>query len=138
LGAAGLAPAESPVPQPSQTVPTKKGLLDAFVKTCQRWHLTQQQQIILLGYSGSEHFGRQLLFEGLLAPPQDARDRAGYILSISIGLDVLFDGSEQAELTWLNTPREVLNGKTALAFMLEGSMANVMIVAAMVNRERGM
>jgi hypothetical protein len=39
----------------------------------------------------------------ILAPPQDVRDRAGYILAIGIGLSSLFDESERAELEWLNT-----------------------------------
>jgi Protein of unknown function (DUF2384) len=125
-------------------VPTKQtpsalsGTIDAFVKTCQRWHLSPQQQIILLGYDGSGFFGQQILDGRLLAPPQDVRERAGYVLAISIGLGSLFDESERAELEWLNAPRDVLNGRSPLAYMLEGRMANLMYVAMMVARERGL
>jgi hypothetical protein len=121
-----------------QAVTLKNGLLNAFAKTCQRWHLRPEQQIILLGYKGSEFFGGQLLEGRVLALPQDVRERTGYILAISVGLGSLFDGSEEAELAWLNAPRAALNGRSALIFMLEGRMANVMDVAAMVARERGM
>lgn len=138
FGIAGLASGPSFDVPPKQTASAKSGTIDAFVKTCQRWHLSPQEQITLLGYSGSEFFGEQLLEGRLLAPPQDVRERAGYILAISVGLGSLFDESERAELVWLNTPRDALNGRTPLAYMLEGRMANLMYVATMVARERGM
>jgi hypothetical protein len=121
-----------------QPLPNKKGILDAFAKICQRWHLTPSEQIILLGYKGSEFFGQQLLYGRVLAPPQDARERAGYVFAISVGLGSLFDESERAELAWLNKPREALGGHSALTYMLEGRMANLMNIAAIVDRERGM
>jgi hypothetical protein len=74
----------------------------------------------------------------VLSPPQDVRDRATYILTISIGLGALFDDAEDAELAWLNAPRDDLNGRSPLAYVLEGRMANLLEVALMVNRERGM
>ena len=123
---------------PKQAASFNSGAIDAFVKTCQRWHLSPEQQIILLGYNGSEFFGQQLLEGRLIAPSQDVRERAGYILAISIGLGSLFDNSERAELAWLNAPRDALNGNSALAYMLEGRMANLMHVTTMVARERGM
>ena len=123
---------------PKQTVSAKSGTIDAFIKTCQRWHLSPQQQITLLGYNGSEFFGQQLLEGRLVAPPQDVRERAGYILAISVGLGSLFDDFERAELAWLNAPRDALNGSSPLAYMLEGRMANLVDVATMVARDRGM
>jgi hypothetical protein len=145
FGVAGLAsgPFDRPPIQmadvaPKQTAPGKVGIIDAFIKICQRWHLSPQQQITLLGYNGSEFFGQQLLEGRLVAPPQDARERTGYILAISVGLGSLFDDSERAELAWLNSPREALNGSSPLAYMLEGRMANLMYVATMVAHERGM
>lgn len=62
----------------------------------------------------------------------------GYILAISVGLGSLFDNSERAELAWLNAPRDALNGSSPLAYMLEGRMANLVDVATMVARDRGM
>jgi hypothetical protein len=40
---------ESASPQ-AQSIPPSKGYLDAFVKTCQRWHLSLDEQIVLLGF----------------------------------------------------------------------------------------
>jgi hypothetical protein len=138
FGVAGLASGLTFDVPPKQAASVKSGTIDAFVKTCQRWHLSPEQQIILLGYKGSEFFGLQLLEGRVLSPPQDVRERAGYILAISIGLSSLFDDLERAELAWLHAPRDVLNESSALAHMLEGRMANLMNVAAMVDKERGM
>jgi Protein of unknown function (DUF2384) len=138
LGIAGLAPGPAFDVPPKQIASAKSGTIDSFVKTCQRWHLSRQQQITLLGYNGSEFFGQEILEGRRVAPPQDVRERAGYILAISMGLGSLFDESECAELVWLNTPRDALNGRSPLAYMLEGRMANLMYVATMVARERGM
>jgi len=135
---AGLAPGVTLNLPPMQPVSVRSGVLDAFAKTCQRWHLSLEQQIVLLGYKGSEFFGLQLLEGRVLSPPQDVTERAGYILAISIGLGSLFGESERAELAWLNAPRDALNGSSPLAYMLEGRMANLMNVAAMVAHERGM
>lgn len=138
FGLAGLASRTTFDVPPTQAASVKSGIIDAFVKICQRWHLSPKQQVILLGYDGSEFFGQQLLEGRLIAPSQDVRERAGYILAISVGLGSLFDNSERAELAWLKAPRDALNGNSPLAYMLEGRMANLMHVATMVARERGM
>jgi hypothetical protein len=138
VGPLGLHPVPDYIAPPTQSLPPSKGLVDAFVKTCQRWHLPPAQQVVLLGYTGSEFLGQQLLEGRVLALSQDAQDRTGYILGISVGLGALFDESEEAELTWLAAPREALSGQSALSFMLEGRMANLMVVAAMVAHERGL
>ena len=137
-GALGLRPVPGHITRPTQLAPSYKGLVDAFAKTCQRWHLSAAEQVILLGYKGNEFLGQQLL-EGLfLELSQDARDRVGYVLGISLGLGALFDEHEEAELSWLMAQRDALNGQSALNFMLEGRMVNLMIVADLVARERGL
>jgi Protein of unknown function (DUF2384) len=122
--------------QPTELSP--HGAVDALVKTCQRWHLSTSDQITLLGYGGSESLGLQFLEGRLSAPPQDARDRGGYVLGISLGLGALFNDSEEAELLWLREPRPALGGRSAIEFMLEGRMSNLMVVAQMVAAERGL
>jgi hypothetical protein len=123
---------------PQQSPIFRSGTIDAFVKTCQRWHLSPAQQIILLGYKGSEFFGLQILDGLILSPPQDVRDRVGYVLAISVGLGFMFDDSERDELGWLHTPRQAFNGNSSLAHMLKGRMENLMDVATMVAHERGL
>ena len=125
-----------PVPQFVQPFTPRPGVIDAFIKTCQRWGLSDKQQITLLGYADNEFLGSQLLNGRWLQPSQDVKDRAGYILGISIGLGALFDESVEAEVTWLNTAHPKLRGVTPLAFMLGGRMAPLMTVAQLVAEER--
>jgi hypothetical protein len=135
----GLIPGVTPPSlPPTQPAMTGRGIVGAFVKICQRWHLSPNEQVVLLGYRGSEFLGRQILEGNILTPSQDVRDRATYILTISVGLGALFDDAQGAELAWLDAPRDDLNARSPLAYMLEGRMANVIEVAMMVNRERGM
>jgi hypothetical protein len=137
-GGLGLHPVPRHITPPTQSQPSGKGLVDAFAKTCQRWHLSPAEQIILLGYKGSEFLGQQLLEGRFLELSQDARDRVGHVLGVSLGLGALFDEHEGAELGWLTAPREAFNGQSALSFMLEGHMVNLLIVGDMVARERGL
>jgi len=137
-GALGYRPVPSHITWRAQSPPSYKGLVDAFAKTCQRWHLSAAEQVILLGYKGSEFLGQQLLAGLFLELSQDTRDRVGYVLGISLGLGALFDEHEEAELSWLIVQRDALNGQSALNFMLEGRMVNLMIVADLVARERGL
>jgi hypothetical protein len=121
-----------------EPLPSPHGVIDAFVKTCQRWHLSTTDQVTLLGYKGSGAFGRQFLDGRLSVVPQDIRDRSGYVLGISLGLGALFNDSEEAELRWLSEPRPHFGGRSAIDFMLEGRMENLMIVAQIVAAERNL
>src|SRR6185437_6236183 len=68
LGRASGAEFNAPL---QQSAFPRSGTIDAFIKTCQRWHLSSAQQIVLLGYRGSELFGAQILDGLVLSPPQD-------------------------------------------------------------------
>jgi hypothetical protein len=135
---AGLTPNVEFAPPQTQSAFQSRGYLDAFLKTCQRWHLSLDQQIVLLGFKGSEFLGHQLLTRRVLALSQDAKDRTGYVLGISIGLGALFDESEAAELAWLSAPRPALGGQSARDCMLHGRMSDLINVAELVARERGL
>lgn len=113
-----------------------KGIIEAFVKTCQRWKLSEQHQLILLGYNDHE-FGREILRGRWLKVPQDVKDRTGYLLGISLGVGAIFDEVVEAELAWLNAPHPELNGPP-MAVMLEGRMKGLMIVSKVVANERAL
>jgi hypothetical protein len=60
------------------------------------------------------------------------------VLAISVGLGAIFNEVIDAERKWLNLPNHKLNGKTPLAFMLEGPMRNILMVLRVVEQERGL
>lgn len=114
-----------------------QGVIDAFVKICQRWNLGEDQQIELLGLQVNECTS-WLLLKGLIrSRSRDVDDRAGYVVGIGLGLFALFGDSKQAEKEWLHNSQKKLQNKSPLQFMLEGRMENLIVVAKMLRIERG-
>jgi len=111
--------------------------MEAFVNTCERWNLSHRERLILLGYGENVALGEQILNSRLLVTPQDARDRAGYLLAISVGLGTIYNEVADAERRWINLPHPTLGGNTPLAFMLEGRMGNILSILRLVEQERG-
>ena len=123
---------------PAQPRPLPRGIIEAFINTCQRWGVSEHHQAVLLGYGSIPLLASEFLSGRLLKIPQDARDRAAYIVGISAGLGALFNEVAQAELDWLNRPHPALRNQSPLPFMLQGQMANVMTVSALVAQEQGL
>jgi len=121
-----------------QIRPMRRGLIDAFVKTCQRWRLTVGEQNVLLGYGGNTVLAAEILAGRYLNLPQDVRDRVGYVVGVSIGLGALFNESIRAELDWLNRPHPKLRNQPPLAVMLQGRMSQLIAVSALVDEERAL
>ena len=119
-------------------VSSRKGIVEGFVKVCNRWGLDQKKQKILLGISESGIFSDAILNDNSFNLPQDLKDRIGYVISISLGLGILFGGNTDAEIEWLNSNRHSLSDLTPIEYMLQGHMFNIINIAEMVNRERGL
>ena len=115
-----------------------RGVLKIFVETCQRWELKLEDQVILLGYQSAGSTGMQILNGRVREHSRDIKDRSGYVIAISIGLGILFGESIDAENQWLRNPRQMLDGKTPLDYMLGGQMIDLIAINRMVERERGL
>ena len=115
-----------------------RGIIDAFVNTCQRWRLNHDERMILLGYRPHDVIGQQVLAGRVIPSSQDVEDRVGCVVGISLGLGTVFGESINAEIGWIRKPRAKLNDKTAIAYMLEGHMVNLFIIDEMVKHERGL
>ena len=115
-----------------------RGSLDGYVKTCQRWRLEPDKQMILLGYEPHDGVGRHVLSGVHIPSSQDFRDRIAYVLLISLGLGSMFNEVVEAELNWLNKARPELNDQSAFDYMLEGHMSNLFVIADLVELERGL
>jgi hypothetical protein len=126
------------VPDFVQSIAPPRGVMDGFVKTCQRWGLTEAQELLLLGYGDNEFLGLQLLNGRWLRPSQDVKDRVGYVVGISVGLGAIFDEVLEAEVRWLNTIHSRLGSTTPLDYMLGGRMSALMIVSNLVEEERAL
>ena len=118
--------------------PRPHGIFEAFVKTCQRWRLDQDQQAALLGHPPPSSLGTYVVNGYVLSPSMDMRERATRVFEISLGLGTLFDEDPGIENEWLRTPRERFSNAAPLDHMLEGHMDNLLAVAELVRHERGL
>jgi uncharacterized protein (DUF2384 family) len=115
--------------------PAPLGVMEAFVKTCQRWRLNEHEQAVLLGHPP---LAREMMSGRYGDLSQDVRDRVGYIVGISVGLGAVFDEAVQAELDWLHRPHPKLADRTPLNVMLMGHMAQLITVSDLVAAERAL
>lgn len=115
----------------------RRGAVDGFVKICERWGLSKQDQVVLLGYAGNELMAEPVL-RNRVRPSQDVLDRTGYLVSISVGLRALFRNSLQEELNWLNRANAKFQGRSPLQTMLTGKMIDVIKTFDLVEYERGL
>ena len=115
----------------------RHAIIELFVNTCELWNLNDDQQLTLLGYSSHNSVRRHILDDYLNELPRDVEDRAGYVVGISFGLNALYGGNIEAEISWLQLRRKKFDGKSAIEFMLEGSLVNLFVISEMVKRERG-
>jgi len=114
------------------------GLIEAFVKTCQRWRLNEREQSVLLGFGTNPPLAREMASGRYRDLPQDVRDRVGYIVGISVGLGTVFDEAVRDELDWLHRPHPKLANRTPLSVMLMGHMAQLIAVSDLVAEERAL
>jgi antitoxin Xre/MbcA/ParS-like protein len=114
------------------------GLIEGFVKTCQRWRLNEREQSVLLGYGTNPPLAREITSGRYRDLPQDVRDRVGYIVGISVGLGTVFDEAVPAELDWLHRPHPKLANRSPLSVMLMGHMAQLITVSDLVAEERAL
>jgi uncharacterized protein (DUF2384 family) len=91
----------------------------------------------LLGCSDTAS-AEELLSGRYLSLSQDVKDRIGYVVGISVGLGMLFNESIDAELDWLNRPHPKLHNQSPLAHILQGRMAQLIAVSALVDEERAL
>lgn len=113
----------------------RRGAIDGFIKTCERWRLNQAEQLVLLGYAGNGIAGIPVL-SGHSKCSQDVIDRVGYVVSTSLGLASLFNDNIDNEVRWLNQPKDELGGTSPMATMMSGRMVDMMRIVGLVLKER--
>ena len=130
-----VAPATARSPQDAHE---PRGVAKIFVETCQRWDLDSNDQLTLLGFDRGYSFGRHVLQGRVRTLSRDARDRAGYVIAISVGLSILYQDNIAAENQWLRRKRNALGEGSPLDRMLGGDMMALIAVNGMVERDRGL
>lgn len=107
--------------------------LEAFFAMADRWKLSTDEQIVLLGSPGRSTFFKWKKDGGVL--PADTRERLSHILGIWKSLRILFTQDDRGE-AWVRAKNRYFDGASALDVMLEG-MSGVIRVRRYLDAQRG-
>lgn len=123
-----------PGAQPSSRASSIPAELEAFFEMAQRWDLSTEQQIILLGSPGRSTFFKWKKEGGSL--PRDTGERLSHLLAIWKALRILFTDDRRGE-EWMLRPNDFFDGKSALDVMLRGGIADILAVRQYLDAQRG-
>ena len=128
----GLAAAETSPYRGRITGPVK--FINQLLAT---WQLPADSTCILLGFEPSDSAYIHNVLQGYATlRGRDAKDRIAHLLQIRMSLSALFR-DEAVENEWLREPQDILNGKTPMELLLEGSMENLLLVKEYVELVAG-
>jgi hypothetical protein len=107
--------------------------LEAFFMIAEKWRLTTDEQIALLGSPGRSTFFKWKKEGGTL--PADTRERLSHLLGIWKALRILFTQDERGE-AWVRAKNRYFDGASAVDVMLEG-MTGIIRVRRYLDAQRG-
>lgn len=108
--------------------------LEAFFSIAEKWRLSGDDQIKLLGSPGRSTFFKWKKEGGSL--PTDTVERLSHILSIWKALRILFTVDARGE-EWMRRPNAFFDGASALDIMLQGGVADIYRVRQYLDSQRG-
>jgi len=111
--------------------------LQAFFSIAERWALSGQEQMRLLGMPARTTFHKWKR-EGAKKLPQDTLERISYVMGCYKALHLIFQNDRQAD-TWIRRPNAAapFNGASALDYMLSGQVVDLADVRRYLDAERG-
>jgi uncharacterized protein (DUF2384 family) len=107
--------------------------LETFFAIAEKWGLSTDEQISLLGSPGRSTFFKWKKDGGSL--PQDTRERLSHLLNIWKTLRILFTQDEQGE-AWIRRKNLYFDGASAFDVMLEG-VSGIIRVRRYLDAQRG-
>jgi hypothetical protein len=128
-------------PVRAATANERKGLsgpaLRTFLRIAELWHLSVEEQMVLLGTTArSTFFKWKSDPEPLL--PKDTLERISYVLGIYKALQILLPDEKAAD-EWVKKPNSAssFGGRSALDRMLSGNVADLFMVRQYLDAQRG-
>lgn len=107
--------------------------LETFFAIADRWKLSADEQITLLGSPGRSTYFKWKKEGGSL--PADTRERLSHMLGVWKSLRILFTQDERGE-EWVRQKNRYFDGASALDVMLE-SMSGLIRVRRYLDAQRG-
>ncbi len=101
------------------------------------WHLDDTDVVALLGFDPWDtEYVTKALHGGWELPGRDFKDRIAYLFRIRRTLWSLFRDLE-VENEWLREKHSMLEGRSPMSLMLEGSMEDLLLVVEYVEAAAG-
>jgi hypothetical protein len=108
--------------------------LQGFFGIADRWDLTSEEQIKLLGSPGRSTFFKWKKEGGSI--PDDTEERISHILGIYKCLEILFTSPDRSD-SWIKKSNKYLGGQSALDVMLGGRVVDIYRVRQYLDAQRG-
>ena len=115
-------------PRPTRERSRVAAGLRAFFNVGEKWGLSNEEAMVLLGQPGRTTFYNWKKGEvGKLAHSLDLASRLSYILGIFKALEALYRRSDLAD-GWVRRPNDAFGGQSALERMLAGQITDLAAV----------
>ena len=121
-------------PSPRTSSESSQSALELFFALAEKWSLTADQQIRLLGSPARSTFFKWKKEGGLISG--DTFERISHLLSIYKALQILFPDPDRAD-AWLRRPNKYFEEDSALDVMLGGKLSDIYRVRVYVDAQRG-
>jgi uncharacterized protein (DUF2384 family) len=105
-----------------------------FLEVAERWGLNTEDQLTLLGNPARSTYFKWKKEGGQLSA--DTEERVSHLLAIFKSLQILFPEPARAD-AWLLRPNQFFDGRSALDVMLGGNLADILLVRAYLDAQRG-
>ncbi len=127
-----------PIKQKTKTTEVNKDAvaLKAFFKITEKWELSSEQEMTLLGVPKSTFYAWKSKKNGDL--PKDTFERISYVLGIYKALRMLLP-TEEAANKWIkkSNSASLFGGKSALDKLMKGKVVDLADVRRYLDAERG-
>jgi hypothetical protein len=110
--------------------------LRAFFSIAQKWRLSNDEAMILLGRPGRTTFFAWKKGEAGRIGQLDLASRISYVLGIFKALEILYQRPEMAD-AWVRRPNAAFGGQSALDRMLGGQIVDLAAVRDYLDSARG-
>lgn len=136
--------AQTPNQTASQAVPAvsqqaiSAAAIRAFQNIADLWHLSIDQQLILLGHLNRSTYFRWKKDPNQAKPTHDTLERISYLLGIYKALTILLPEPQAAD-GWIKRPNDapLFGGRSALERMLSGNVGDLVVVRQYLDAVRG-
>ena len=108
--------------------------MESFLTLADKWELTTDDQIKLLGSPGRSTFFKWKKSGGTL--PNDTIERISHLLNIYKCLEIVLPNPKSAD-TWIKKHNTYFEGRSALEVMLDGQVSDIYRVRQYLDAQRG-